>query len=236
MSRGISSPSIPDHARKQSLSRVAEYAIPGRLRGRWPWVIRARTARHLPGLKVWFYLVGIGVTMAAPSAGFLLAVFCIYSAGTARVTSTMRSAPAHHRPAAISGGRLSPKNKKTIIFTLSTIVLQGAVRPEAPVQFYAALVLWPIAGRPRLGTGDGAGPGALGGSAPRATGIVDHAPSLYGRRGHRVLGRFLRYVVPPVATTPGRCRACRGATLIVPHLSYLLTVSVQHLFNDLISA
>ncbi len=121
-----------------------------------------------------------------------------------------------------------------IIFTLAIIGLQGAV-PPGKLQANSTSALVYVARS--LGGSGGAQVMALALAlsviASTGTGIVIIARLIYGMASHRVLPEFLANVSRRFAT-PAAASLVVGLTLTGLTWLYLLTSSVQNVFNDLI--
>jgi amino acid transporter len=183
-----------------------------------------------PISKGWLSLSGIGGKGSAV-AGFLTAVF-IFTGwdGTLYVNEEVRHRRTNPGRAAILAVALL-----AIIYTFSTVGLQGAVSPKK-LQANSASVLVYIA--QSLGGGTWAKVMALSLAlsviATTGTGIVLSARIVYGMASYRVLPEFLGNVSRRFAT-PVTASVIVGVLIVGLSWVYLLTTSVQDSFNDVVA-
>jgi amino acid transporter len=183
-----------------------------------------------PISRGWFSLSGIGGKGSA-AAGFLTAVF-IFTGwdGTLYVNEEVRHRRTNPGRAAILAVAFL-----AIIYTLSVVGLQGAVSP-AKLQKNSTSALVYIA--QSLGGGDWAKVMALclalSVIATTGTGIVLTARIVYGMASYRALPEFLANVSRRFAT-PVAASVIVGLVIVGLTWVYLLTVSVQNAFNDVVA-
>jgi amino acid transporter len=217
-------------ARTQVGMAVVEYAI---LVGISIWGLVAVLNHHagtFPITRGWFSVSGIGGHGSA-TAGFLIAVF-IFTGwdGTLYVNEEVKHRRVNPGRAAVIAVALL-----AIIYTLSTVGLQGVVSP-AKLQANSTSALVYVAQ-------------ALGGSgwakvmalalalsviATTGTGIVLTARIVYGMASYRTLPEFLSNVSRRFRT-PVAASILVGLLILALSWVYLLTTSVQSAFNDVVA-
>ncbi|HXW47225.1 MAG TPA: APC family permease [Streptosporangiaceae bacterium] len=213
-------------ARTQVGMAIIEYGI---LIGIAAWALVA-TLHHHPGTFAithgWFSLTGIG-GKGSLVGGFLAAVFMFTGwDGTVYVNEEVKHRRANPGRAAILAVAFL-----AIIYTFSTVGLQGAVSPKN-LQANSASVLVYIANA--LGGGSWAKVMALSLAlsviATTGTGIVLTARLVYGMASYRVLPEFLANVSRRFYT-PVWASILVGFLIIALTWVYLLTTSVQSAFD-----
>jgi amino acid transporter len=213
-------------ARTQVGMAIVEYGI---LLGIAAWGLVAVLNHHagtLPITSGWFHVTGIA-GKGSLVGGFLAAVFMFTGwDGTVYVNEEVRHRRANPGRAAMMAVALL-----AIIYTFSTVGLQGAVSP-AKLQANSASVLVYIANS--LGGGSWAKVMALALAlsviATTGTGIVLTARLVYGMASYRVLPEFLANVSRRFST-PVWASALVGFLIIALTWVYLLTTSVQSAFD-----
>jgi amino acid transporter len=178
----------------------------------------------------WLSLSGIGGKGSAVS-GFLIAVF-VYGGwdGTLYVNEEVKRRHVNPGRAAITAVALL-----ALIYTLAQVGLQGVVSP-ARLQAHSAAALVYVA--QALGGGFWAKMMALSIAlsviATTGTGIVLSARLVYGMASYRALPEFLANVSRRFST-PVAASVVVGVLLIAVTWVYLLALSVQNAFNDVIA-
>jgi amino acid transporter len=192
--------------------------------------VLAQHAGTFPMTKGWWSVTGIGGHGSA-TAGFLIAVF-IFTGwdGTLYVNEEVKHRRTNPGRAAIIAVLLL-----TVIYTLSTVGLQGAVSPaRLSANSTTALVYVAQA----LGGGGWAKVMALALAlsviATTGTGIVLTARIVYGMASYRTLPDFLANVSLRFAT-PVAASVLVGLLILGLSWVYLLTTSVQGAFNDVVA-
>jgi amino acid transporter len=187
-------------------------------------------AGTLPMTKGWWSVTGIG-GHGSPVAGFLIAVF-IFTGwdGTLYVNEEVKHRRANPGRAAILAVLLL-----TVIYTLTTVGLQGVVSPaKLSANSTSALVYVAQA----LGGSGWAKVMALALAlsviATTGTGIVLTARIVYGMASYRTLPSFLANVSRRFRT-PVAASILVGLLILALSWVYLLTTSVQGAFNDVVA-
>jgi amino acid transporter len=216
-------------ARTQVTLGVIEYLI---LVGFAVWGLVFVLTRHpgtSPVTRGWFTLTGVG-GHGSLAAGFLLAVF-IYTGwdGTVYVNEEVRHRRVNPGRAAMLAVALV-----AVIYILAQAGLQGVVSPARlrahgpDALVYTASVLGGSTGARLMALAL-----ALSVTAATGTGIVLTARIAYGMASHRTLPPVFANVSRRFAT-PVPATLAAGGILIVLAWAYLLTASVQAVFNDVI--
>jgi amino acid transporter len=187
-------------------------------------------AGTFPMTKDWWSVSGIGGKGSAV-AGFLVAVFMFTGwDGTVYVNEEVRHRRANPGRAAMLAVALL-----AIIYTLTTVGLQGVVSPKN-LQNNSSDVLVYVGNA--LGGSGWAKVMALGLAlsviATTGTGIVLTARMMYGMASYRALPGFLSNVSPRFST-PVAASVVVGLLIVGLTWVYLLVTTVQGAFNDVVT-